>query len=133
MRPAVTRPAAFVGLDARGTLFAVADQCDAFSLHALGHEIVARRLRSSLPESEVVCRRAARVAVTLDEDDGPGVGLHPRDVGRHRTLALSADLVAIEVEEHVLQFPDLSELAWVRSPPAGGTGGRGRSAGGSPR
>jgi hypothetical protein len=90
----------------------------------------------TLAQREVVLVRPALVAVPLDENEVVGVGLQPSRVAVEDLGVVGADVVLVEVEEHVLEIGILGELtrtrrgagagAAVRARPARGHGRRSR-------
>src|SRR5262249_15042437 len=60
-------PARLGVLRANRALLAVGDDRDAARLDTLGHEVVHRRFRAALAESQIVLGGASLVAVTLDQ------------------------------------------------------------------
>src|SRR5205814_3199894 len=74
---AVERPSRVVGTDGIGTLLAIADGLDARRRHALGDQVLARRVGAPLAEGKVVLARAAFVAMAGDGDRVVGVLLQP--------------------------------------------------------
>src|SRR4051794_2649390 len=79
-RAAILRPARLGLLGADGTLFTIADHRDAGGLDALRDEVVHRRARTALTQTEVVLVGAALVAVAFDQHELIAVLLEPRGV-----------------------------------------------------
>src|SRR5581483_657877 len=100
---AILRPAGLARLAAEGRFLAEAPHLDALRRHAEAHQVVADGCRAAFAEREVVLRRAALVAVPLDEDARRRPPRQPGRIALERRAAVLAQHVLVVVEEDVAQ------------------------------
>src|SRR5215470_1680909 len=131
VRAPVLGPARLAALLAERVLFAVADDRNPIGLDAERGQIAHRGLRAPLAQRQVVLGRPALVAVALDQEQAPGVGLEPGRVGIEDLRVGRADVVLVELEVDVAERRVLHELARRHAAcrRAGGAGAEGGAAG----
>src|SRR5690348_13541852 len=102
MSPPVLLPARFVVLRAERMLLAPAHCLDAIAGNSQRNEILLRRIRAPLPQSEVVLFRAALVAVPLERYADLRIGTQELRILLQRRSGITANLRLVVIEVRVL-------------------------------
>ena len=92
MATPILLPASFVGFGAERLLLAVADRLDIVGADATLHQRVLHGVRAAVAQSQVVLRRPALVAVSLDREVDVGMLLEESDICLQRTLLVRANI-----------------------------------------
>src|ERR1039458_3151593 len=110
VHPPVLLVAGLVSLGALGPLLTVADGRQLVGGNAELHQEVLGRTGAAVAQTEVVLRRAALVAVSLDRDGGIGEvrqnGLQRAGVLRQRVASVGAQVALIVIEESVAHLAE---------------------------
>src|SRR5712692_1533155 len=102
MAAAVLLPASFVAFRAERFFLAVADRLDAAGTDGSGCERILHRRGALVAESQVVLRRPALVAVSLNRDIDVGMLVQEHYVGLNRALLVGANVRLVIIEVNVL-------------------------------
>src|SRR5579862_4095659 len=100
--PAVLLPAVFGLRGAERPFLAVGDGPDPRAVDSERGQVLASRVGAPVAEREVVLRRAAVVAMTLDQELRARMGLEPIRIGGERSACIVAQVRLVVVEERVL-------------------------------
>src|SRR5437016_1165487 len=116
VRAPILRPARLIVVRALRPLLSVTDDRDTPSGDTLGHEVVHRRLRATLPQCQVVFIGSPLVTVPLDQEKVLLVGLEPTCILIEEVRVRRTDRVLVEVEVDVREVAHGDKI--TRSRPA---------------
>src|SRR5881628_1958994 len=116
VRAPILRPARLIVVRALRPLLSVTDDRDTPSGDTLGHEVVHRRLRATLPQCQVVFIGSPLVTVPLDQEKVLLVGLEPTCILIEEVRVCRTDRVLVEVEVDVREVAHGDKI--TRSRPA---------------
>src|SRR5215469_14332143 len=107
----VLLPTGFVGLGAEWLFLAVADGLDAIGPDPSRDERILDGAGTAIPQSQIVFRRPAFVAVSFDGEAKVGMLLQESDVALHGGLLIEPDIGLVVIKVDI--FDVLSEQLFV--------------------
>src|SRR5438105_2218954 len=113
-RAPVLRPAGDIIADCDRALLAVGNRAHALPLHAARNQIIARRLRATGTERDVVFARAALVGMPFDQEGVLRIGPQPLRLFLERRDGLGCELGRIRLEEDAVSNIDHEILLAAR-------------------